>query len=298
MPTWRCHSESCGTHRSPEHRCPVGRWYCSRVIPACPGHPAGQPGCTSGHAFDCGALYCTRRHRERTDTCTEGPWYCGQTSPPCNGHSGSGPEHCHGAGAIRLHGALLRQRRASTALAQAVTQILRDGDLRRIQFEIRGERVNGALFTDTACQIAAGTVTVRRIGVGALDGTVADYRIGANVMEVPNQLTQTTDKATVVHEAVHLMADLAGRHTADSVTHEAAAFIAGAWYYQIKTGATETDSPRASAAHRVVQAYRQRRTPPDADIQALIEQVQRNYSGTYDFDGIDGEALCIHSRSR
>ncbi|MDZ7639450.1 MAG: hypothetical protein U5J83_14540 [Bryobacterales bacterium] len=190
-----------------------------------------------GDGFDCGALYCYRKHRNAGEFCfpDQGPWYCGQTDPLCPGHAGSGPEHRHGTGALRLYGSLMRERRSSTGLARSVVRILRESALAQIEFELYGDTVSGRDFMDVACLVETGAVTVRRLGVGALGGSRAEYSQSVNVMEVELRSWSVAEKAAIVHEAVHAIADYRAGGLVDAVEHEAVAFVAGAWYYRTQS---------------------------------------------------------------
>jgi len=297
MPSWRCRYEQCpGLHAVAAEACP-GQWFCARTVPACPGHDPGLPPCASGDAFDCGARFCHRRHRSAGDSCPNGPWYCGQTSPLCQGHAGSGPEHRHGTGAIRLYGSMMRERRAATPLSQSVVRILRDADVAQIHFQLLGTNVIGRAFSDIACLVESGAITIRPLGLGAMDGTLGDYRLSVNVMEIILQNWTVAEKANIVHEAVHAMTDHGSPGSMDAVDHEAAAFVAGAWYYRMKTGGSAAGA-RAEAADHVVTALQRRRTPADEDVRALLEEVRRNYSGSYTFDGVAGAVVCSRRTRR
>jgi hypothetical protein len=188
---------------------------------------------------------------------------------------------------------MMRERRAATAVARSVAQILHDGDLRQINFQLLGTRVSGAAFAEIACLVETGAITVRPLGLGLLDGTRADYRLAVNVMEVILERWTVAEKAAIVHEAVHAMADRSPG-SVDAVSHEAAAFVAGAWYHRIKTHSSQ-EGPRAQAADLVVTAFQQGRAPAAVDVQALLQEVGRSYSGSYTFDGVDGALVCLRS---
>lgn len=192
---------------------------------------------------------------------------------------------------------MMRQRRAATPLARSVARILRDADLAQIRFELYGTQVSRQGFSQVACLIDSGDITVRPLGLARLRGDEGIYSLSLNVMTVDLREWTVHEQSSIVHEAVHAMTDINSPGLMDQVEHEAAAFVAGAWYYRIKTGGSERGR-RSEVADRVVTALQSRRTPADVDLRALLEEVRRNYSGHYTFDGVESAVVCMHAPER
>lgn len=191
----------------------------------------------------------------------------------------------------------MRERRASTTLARSVVRILRDSALAQIEFELFENRVSGSDFAEVACLVETGAVTVRRLGLGALTGSRAEYSQSVNVMEVELRDWSIAERSAIVHESVHAIADYRAGGLVDAVNHEAAAFVAGAWYYRIQS-VSAPEGARAQAADRVVEALYRRRVPAGEDLRALLEAVRQDYSGSYNFNGVDGAVTCVNPVAR
>ncbi|MCW5963115.1 MAG: hypothetical protein KIT83_03675 [Bryobacterales bacterium] len=192
---------------------------------------------------------------------------------------------------------MLRERRAATGLARSVVGILRDADLAQIRFELYGTQVSGQGFSQVACLVESGDITVRPLGIGRMGGDAGTYSPSRNVLTVDLQHWTVAEKSAIIHEAVHAMTDINAPGQVDQVEHEAAAFVAGAWYFRIKTGHYERGR-RSEVADRVVTAFQSGRNPADVDLRELLDEVRRNYTGHYHFDGVESAVVCVHAAQR
>lgn len=177
------------------------------------------------------------------------------------------------------------------SMRQLALEVLRESEIRRINFRYRSCPVYSSGFADIARLIECGRITV-----GRLRGDGGVYYEQADEMFI----AQGRDKAvrrTIVHEATHALQD---RHSdpMTSLASEGAAYVAGGFYSVLKERATgDQDWTAPPEPRQPGNGLANLARPPDPHI---VETYQISYtiarriideSGGYQVSGEEADAI-------